>query len=138
MERINRWLPVASLVVGAVLVASIMLVGYWSQTSANNSAEVRRGTQIAACRSTSLAEAMEASSALDRAKAALDMVIAEGLHAFSQGDDVRMGEVIALVPAAEARVVEASVVAEQSFAAYSSAAEAAAADPEGFLSKCQS
>lgn len=110
------------------------MTGAWS--AANNSDQVRRGNEIAACRTQTYAEAEAAAGALDRARADLDVLVATGLEAALRDDAAAMADVLARIDAATALVADRAHAAGKANDAYSQAAQLAADNPDQFLRNC--
>ncbi|HEY1119907.1 MAG TPA: hypothetical protein VGE43_19485 [Acidimicrobiales bacterium] len=120
------------------LVVVVLGVGYWSQTAANNSDQVRRGNEIAACRGDVFAALSAADAALDQARAEWDLVYGDGLVAVLEGDQAAQDDVVARIPAEAAKVTAAHDTVGQAADAYSEVARMAVEDPQELLDRCRS
>lgn len=137
LDRVNRWLPLAAVVVGSFLVVVVLGVGYWSQTAANNSDQVSRGNDIAACRGDVFSELTAADAALDQARAEWDLVYGDGLVGVLNADETLVDDALARIPIAAAQVREKQAAVGVAAENYSAVARLAVDDPEQLLADCR-
>lgn len=137
LDRVNPWLPLASVVVGVILVGAVLVVGAWSQSAANNSDQVRRGNELAACRGDVFATLTDADAALDQARADWDLVYGDGLVAVLENDEAAQAAAVAAIPVAAENVSAAREQVRAASDAYREAARLAVEDPEALLAACR-
>lgn len=102
----------------------------------NNSDEVRRSNELAACRSELRADIDDATTSLEVANSQLLGLLPEGIAA-AMNDPALLDELLAQAQAASTAQDDAVAALLAANARYRDAAELSAEDPERFLQECQ-
>jgi hypothetical protein len=126
---------VAVLTAGSLIMLIIALPAIFS--SRNNSDAVRRGNELAACRSEFNAEVASAQDAVEDARAERDNLVIYGLAATATGDDDALTQLVEQTPAAVEAIERARAVKTQAVEAYAAAVRKSRDEPAEFLAECE-
>ena len=137
IDRVTPILPLASVIVGGFLVIAVIATGWMAQNAADNSSQVRRGNEIAACRSDLYGTVAQTAQALDQARADLDVLVATGLEAALQNDQERVDAVLSEIDAVTENVSTRAAAARSAANAYVDGTSLAATDADAFLDQCR-
>ncbi len=106
-------------------------------STSRNAEEVRRGNEIASCRSQWRSRVDDAVGRVLAAKSELDVLTNEGLQASVTGDDARLEVLTGSAPAERDAVLAAVGELTKATDDYRAAVDRSVADPAGFLADCR-